>query len=339
MAGFGENLRREREMRGITLDEISNTTKISVRLLEALENENFSRLPGGIFTRSFIRSYANYLGLDEEHVMSEYQIAAPTNGEQDLSRFGASSNKSRSKPGVPILTWTIAILLLAGGYGIFRYGHRSTEVPVSFGNPSTSTSLSPAAAIPTSIPAGPPPQVLAPDATNAPSSPSSGASSAVPAPAAGAQNGIAPTSTAVETDNNPKATQAGPPTAAVGDASTKVVDAPPSTSAASPSSAPPAAASVASITAAEAAGSLVLQVAATQRVWVAVGADGKTVFERVLNPAEQHTLMAKNYFDVTTGNAQGTVLTLNGVTLKPLGRHGEVKTLHLTRDDLRNATP
>lgn len=100
----------------------------------------------------------------------------------------------------------------------------------------------------------------------------------------------------------------------------------------------PVALSAASVAAAEAAGGLVLQVAATQRAWVAVDADGKNVFERVLDPAQESTLMAKNYFDVTTGNAQGTVLTLNGVTLKPLGRYGEVKTLHLTRDDLRNRT-
>src|SRR5579875_1838411 len=323
MAGFGENMRREREMRGITLDEISNTTKISVRMLEALENENFSKLPGGIFTRSFIRAYANYLGLDEERVMSEYQIAAPSNGEQDLSRFGASSNQSRSKPGVPVLTWTIAVLLLAGGYGIFRYGHRSTEVPVSFGNPSTISSAPHAAAVAPSLPAGSPPQVLAPDTTSAPSS--SSAISTTPNQVATAQSGVGSTLAPAKMGNtkNP-ATQTespAPATAQVTDGQRKAasdvpvesVDQPLSSGAASTSSAQPAAASVASV-ATEAAGSLVLQVAATQRAWVAVDADGKNVFERVLNPAEQHTLMAKNYFDVTTGNAQGTVLTLNGVT-------------------------
>ena len=324
MAGFGENLRREREMRGITLDEISNTTKISVRLLVALENEDFSKLPGGIFTRSFIRGYANYLGLDEEHVMSEYQMAAPANGDQDLSRFGASSNKSRSKPGMPILTWAIAILLLAGGYGIFHYGHRSAEVPVSFGNPSSTPPVAPAAESP-SPPVGPP-QVLAGNTANGPSAPSNTASSTPSAQTAGARNRMTSTSAPAKTDNSQNAPAKAP-------------DGPPSSSVASASSTHAVTPSVASIAAAEAAGSLVLQVAATQRVWVAVDADGKTVFERVLNPTEQRTLMAKNYFDVTTGNAQGTVLTLNGITLKPLGRYGEVKTLHLTRDDLRNPTP
>jgi hypothetical protein len=84
---------------------------------------------------------------------------------------------------------------------------------------------------------------------------------------------------------------------------------------------------------------LVLQVAATDRAWVAVDADGKTVFQRVLNPNEVETVKAHNFLDVTTGNAQAVILTLNGETLKPLGRHGEVKSVHLTREDLKNSAP
>ena len=84
---------------------------------------------------------------------------------------------------------------------------------------------------------------------------------------------------------------------------------------------------------------LVLQVAATERAWVAVDADGKTVLQRVLNPDEVQTLKAHKSFDVTTGNAQAVILTLNGETLKPLGRRGEVKSVHLTREDLKNSAP
>src|SRR5260370_14529442 len=67
MSAFGERLRREREMRGITLDEISESTKISRRHLESLEREDFDSLPGGIFNKGFVRSYARFLGLDEDH--------------------------------------------------------------------------------------------------------------------------------------------------------------------------------------------------------------------------------------------------------------------------------
>jgi cytoskeleton protein RodZ len=84
---------------------------------------------------------------------------------------------------------------------------------------------------------------------------------------------------------------------------------------------------------------LTLQVAATERSWVAVEADGKTVLQRVLNPNEVQTLQAKETFAVTTGNAQGVILTLNGETLKPLGLRGEVKSIRLSRNDLKNPAP
>jgi len=84
---------------------------------------------------------------------------------------------------------------------------------------------------------------------------------------------------------------------------------------------------------------MVLQVATTEPVWVAADADGKMVFQRVLNPDEVQTLHAHKSFDLTTGNAQSTILTLNGETLKPLGRHGETKQVHLSRANLNNPAP
>ena len=58
------------------------------------------------------------------------------------------------------------------------------------------------------------------------------------------------------------------------------------------------------------------------------------MLQRVIRPNDATTLKAKESFDVTAGNAQGLVLTLNGTTLKPLGRQGEVKKIHLTRADV-----
>ncbi len=78
MADFGENLRREREALGVSLEDISSTTKISVRLLRAIEDEDFERLPGGVFNVNFVRQYARHLGLDEEEIISEYRrLTAP----------------------------------------------------------------------------------------------------------------------------------------------------------------------------------------------------------------------------------------------------------------------
>lgn len=70
--GFGARLKREREMRGVSLDEIARNTKISTRLLAAIEADDFSVLPGGVFNRGFIRSYARCLGLNEDDVVNDY---------------------------------------------------------------------------------------------------------------------------------------------------------------------------------------------------------------------------------------------------------------------------
>lgn len=83
-------------------------------------------------------------------------------------------------------------------------------------------------------------------------------------------------------------------------------------------------------TATQNAGQMVLRVSTTERAWVSVDADGKTALKRVLTPPESQTLSAKEYFDLTTDNAQALQLTLNGHTLRSLGRRWEIKSVHLT---------
>ena len=69
---FGECLRRERELRRISLRDVAEATKINVRYLEALERNDFTFLPAGAFTRGFIRSYARYIGTDENEMVNAY---------------------------------------------------------------------------------------------------------------------------------------------------------------------------------------------------------------------------------------------------------------------------
>jgi cytoskeletal protein RodZ len=68
----GESLRKERELRGVTLQEIADETKISVRNLQALESDEFDKLPGGIYTKNFIRAYCRHLGISEEQIVNDY---------------------------------------------------------------------------------------------------------------------------------------------------------------------------------------------------------------------------------------------------------------------------
>lgn len=116
---FGERLRREREMRGVTLEEISVATRISPRFLEALENEQWQNLPGGIFTRGFIRTVARFLGLDEENMIAEYSL---------VTHDGPEVAVWADKPGKPGYRWlplfaylTLLVFLLAGAGMAYRH--------------------------------------------------------------------------------------------------------------------------------------------------------------------------------------------------------------------------
>ena len=126
MGAFGERLRREREMRQITLDEISGSTKIARRHLEALEQEDFDALPGGIFNKGFVRAYARYVGIDEEQAVADY-IAADQEQTQPEVKFPLEVHKSvtlnprRSR--MPIFLALLALVLILGGWSIWKRRH------------------------------------------------------------------------------------------------------------------------------------------------------------------------------------------------------------------------
>jgi cytoskeleton protein RodZ len=77
MPSFGENLRRERELRGVSLRDIADATKISARFLDALEKGRHDLLPGGLFVRAFVKQYARHLGLDVDRTVADFLYAYP----------------------------------------------------------------------------------------------------------------------------------------------------------------------------------------------------------------------------------------------------------------------
>jgi len=127
---FGERLKRERELREVPIEEITLATRIGPRFLEALENEDWEKLPGGVFNRGFVRSIARYLGLDEEAFLAEYDLAH--NAHEQLREQKASKHEERIPPTplwVPVAFVLGALVLLAcliagGIYGWRRYVRR-----------------------------------------------------------------------------------------------------------------------------------------------------------------------------------------------------------------------
>jgi cytoskeleton protein RodZ len=128
---FGERLKREREMREVSLKEVTVATRIGSRFLEALENEDWAKLPGGVFNRGFVRSIARYLGLDEEDLLAEYDEAR---GQEAADTSLLTENRIPSPPkwifaGIALAVVLVLAGLVAGGiYGWRRYSaHRRAK--------------------------------------------------------------------------------------------------------------------------------------------------------------------------------------------------------------------
>ncbi len=117
LPSFGQKLKSEREKRAITLEQISSSTKIGKRMLQALEEENFNQLPGGIFNKGFVRAYARHVGLDEDQAITDYLQAS---GQDDVAKPDTAV-EARTVPEEPRGSsdswqmpwgWLAAILLL-----------------------------------------------------------------------------------------------------------------------------------------------------------------------------------------------------------------------------------
>ncbi len=117
---FGQYLKQQRELRQISLEEISNGTKISVRLLNALEEEDWDAMPAQVFIKGFIRSYAEYIGLDPSDTLLRYEATklpeteAPTETELNIPKGYSGPLGLRSPIAFKIIIFALFILVVAG---------------------------------------------------------------------------------------------------------------------------------------------------------------------------------------------------------------------------------
>jgi cytoskeleton protein RodZ len=103
---FGSRMRHVREQRGVSLRQIAQTTKLSVSALEALERNDVSRLPGGIFSRAFVRSYASEIGADPEETVRDFLSQFP---HESVTGAGPSAPANRQSPGRRLLASAMMI--------------------------------------------------------------------------------------------------------------------------------------------------------------------------------------------------------------------------------------
>jgi cytoskeleton protein RodZ len=300
MGVFGDRLRHEREMRGITLDEISESTKISRRHLESLEREDFESLPGGVFNKGFVRAYARFLGLNEDQAVADYSAAnneQPSPPDQFPLEVHEKPNRELNPQRSPmsmILAVVALVGVLAVVWAISGRARRSEDAPPISGPASSTPEPTPlSAAAPVS---GPAPSTPAPTPLSA-ALPLSG-----PAPSTPAPTPLSAAAVAV-----PVAT----PNSVVGE---KPIPGPPVVRPSPPPNPK----------------TFVILVRAKEDSWVSLQADGRTKWQGFLKASQQRAIRAGKRVVLTTNNAGGLLVRHNGKLVRGLGSESEVRTLIFT---------
>ncbi len=292
MGSFGERLRRQREMRGISLDEIVATTKIGRRLLLALEEEQFDLLPGGIFNKSYVRAYAKCVGINEDEAVAEYLEAAqePVPDTKVIAQQHASIHSDRrpERSGFPIVPVLILLVVAAGAVGAWKayQEHQRDREPRSAAAKPAETSPAPITSYPSSS--------TSKDqsaATAQQIAPGSVQSSTLPASSAQASGGT-------QERPNQSDTSSGQAPA----------------SATAPGNASPE-------------GSFEVTIRPKDRAWVSVKSDGKYVVRGIIKPPDVKTIRASNEVVFYTGNAGAVEVAFNGKSVPVSGGPNDEKVL------------
>lgn len=131
MIPIGQDLKRERELRGISLKEIAESTKINIRFLRALEEDQLDILPGKFFTRGIIREYAEYLGLEEDTVLNKYHealLALDKNDKDEEEAFAESPPVNIQKVLRFAAFGAVIIVVVVALFFIFRGKEASPKI-------------------------------------------------------------------------------------------------------------------------------------------------------------------------------------------------------------------
>ncbi len=301
LPSFGEKLKLEREKRKISLDQISSSTKIGTRMLQALEEEKFNQLPGGIFNKGFVRAYARVVGLDEDQAVADYLQAsgdAPAARPELATREGATRDAARDEdnrisrleaisdePSRPLPWGLFAALLLAIALLLSLWSYRRRERERQDA--------------PRPAPAVQKPPVQSPGAASPVATPPVGATSISTPPSSSSPASALLTSAPVSSSRPAQAL---------------------------PKIAAPAAQN-SNVAPALSAGEFLLLIHAREESWVSVTVDGKFSGSELLEPGSERPFHAHRDVFVKAGNAGALDFQLDGKKLDVGGAYGEVKSV------------
>lgn len=332
MGEFGDTFRKEREKQGISLEDVSSVTKISARMLRAIEEEHFDQLPGGVFNKGFIRTYAKHLGLNDDEAVASYlacirqaQLDAQATWDYQARRAGSQGGPNqrgmtsarapdeelpelqlpraehvaaprRDYLGRPEATipWRLLalVILVVVLAAILLHRNSGSARPQAA---ATTPAVTPA-------PQPTPPAAISP--------------TPVPTPPRTQRSAAAPVSLKPSTQSGPSPATTQPalpvPVKAAAnttDISNKFVEL---------QDPQPSAASTAPLT---------LVIRASEDSWISVSADGENVLHETLIAPAHTTVRAVRRIALRVGNAAGVSFVWNGQEIPAQGVEGEVKAL------------
>jgi len=299
VTSFGEQLKKEREKQGVTLEDISVSTKIGTRMLRALEEEHFDQLPGGIFNKGFIRAYARCLHLDEDQTIADYLAATGASSlaknsetiEQPPILEPPSREQNQSATGLPWGIFAIVLLIIALGFAAWGFYSRESKKATPADSTPPTANVSPSATIEQPSPQPKPAESVA---SSTPAKSTEQTTTAAPAASTPAQSAgaTAPTSSS----SQPRATVL--------------------------ASAP-----------------LLVVVKAREDSWLSISVDGEIVTRALLTAPAQKSIRAEKEIIIKAGNVGALDFEFNGNKLPTQGDFGEVKTLTFNAHGLQPSAP
>src|SRR5262249_1942279 len=282
-----------------TLAEMAESTKISKRWLQALEDEEFEILPGGVFNRGFVRAYARFLGINDEQAVSDY-LAASNEPEPPEDKFPLDVHqiKKDSPPlnprrsYVPVLLAILALVAVVGGWTVWAKRKPAQRPPSD--HPATYAT-----------------PVNQPVSASNPASPSVAASSvedkssdASADPAARKGKAKGPEQKSDEPDKTP----------AGAESNTKQASTDPEQ---------------------DLSNSFSVVIKARQDSWISIVADGRPLWTGTLNAHSKRSITAGKELVLKTGNAAGIEVSYNGKALGALGKENQVRTFTFNTSGLQ----
>ena len=288
LPSFGEKLKLEREKRKITLEQISVSTKIGTRMLQALEEDKFNQLPGGIFNKGFVRAYSRFVGLDEDQTVADYleasgdappvstEIAAREDDERENAENVRRLEASADAPARQLPWGVFAAVLLVVALALSFWSHRRRE--------HTRQSVRPT------------PTTAAAQLSGKVSGKVSGKDSGAASPTSGSPTTGSPATSSPTEGSAPSVSPKTPQDLA----------------AAAPAATP---------------GEFTVVIQAREDSWISITADGRTVSSELLAAGSERAIRGRKEIIVKAGNAGGIDFRFNGKKLDTGGEYGEVKTV------------